>query len=620
MCCAISFFCLNIKFATYNKIDLEKCEVSGYIQKVTANYLVVTDVKISNKKLNCNISLYIEDDCVFKEGENISFSTKLYANKLVEDGQLHLSMLTYNTVYKAYLTNNEITVLDYTPKLSMKIKNYVYSAISKNYSSKNSAMVYAMLFGDKTFLNEFDVSNYNNLGIAHIFAVSGLHISILIGAISFLLKKLKANRKISFVIVMLFSLFYCYICGFSVSVVRATIMSLCLIYAQNIRKQPDSLNALCVSFIILTFLNPINFLLKGFQLSFLCVIGILCLQKPIYNLFKFLPAKVNNALSVSLSAMIGTMLVIISIYGKINFFAALFNVLLIPIFSVLFIVIFTFMLISCVLPFMNIINVLPNYFMQGYNILVELFANINSVINIKSFGSVCLILFILFILVIGNYCLLKKKSKIVVSAIILAMCALSAVYNLLPQNYYDNLLIGIRSTYDNCYILTTSSNNRLVVVNNLNSYSFNTLVSYFDRHNIYNIDAIIANKIDLSNAETQQISTLNCELIYFSENNYEYFLEYEKKNIANTQVSVTSYTAKKKCFIVSVGGENILFCFESLSLGEQEDIMRNYDNFKYIVCRNKNYVNFDAIKIVFSGEDETDVISSKQQKFFTLKI
>ncbi len=619
ICAIVSFCSLNIMFNCYNVKEISNSNFIGYVNKVNSNYILLKDIKVNNQKLNYNISMYLDDTSLIKEGNIISFESKLYPSKLVNDGEINLTMLTYSCSYKAYASSDNITIVDYKPKLSTKIKNYIFSNLQKFYSPKNTALVYAMLFGDKTFLSEFDTSSYFDVGLAHIFAVSGLHITLLIGAISFILRKLKVKNKVTFVLVLLFSIFYCYICNFSASVVRASVMSLCFLFALTLNKQPDNLNAFCIAFIVLTIINPINFLLKGFQLSFLCVFSILSLTTPLKNLLKFMPEKVASTFAVSISAMIGTSLTIISIYGTLNLLTALFNVLLIPIFSVIFVFIFATMILTSIIPIFSSINVIPNNFLNIYNKIVELFSKINSVVSLNYIGSTCLVLFILFIFVIGNFCILKKKPKLITSAIVLLFCVVSAIYYLLPANFSTTQLVSFRSKYDNCYLLTSSNNNRALVVNNLNAYSLSTLYSYLTRHNITRIDAIISNNVNLSDAEEDKLtSELSCKIISLNNANYISFIEYETIKIGSFNFSVTSFTAKKKCFVATIENNNLLFCFSALNLAEQEDLTLNYSNFIAVISRDKNYTNYDALKIVYNGDSEDKVISSKQQNFFTL--
>ena len=330
-----------------------------------------------------------------------------------------------------------------------------------------------------------------------------------------------------------------------------------------------------------------------------------------------MPESFSNALAVSLSSMIGTSLTLISIYGALNMLTALFNVILIPIFSVIFMLIFAFSFLSSIIPVISIINTLPNAVLNLYNFFVDLFAKINSIVSLNNVGSICLVLFIVFIFIAGNFCILKLKPKIICSVIVLVFCVTSAIFNILPQTYNTNSLITIRSKYDNCYLLTTTENNRVLIVNTLNGYSLNTISAYISRHNITKLDAVLTNKVELSSEEENKfISQLNCEIINLT----NYFYEYEAKHLCNMKISVTSQTSMKKCFVISVDSKNILFCFKKLNMAEQEDLQLNFDNFYAVICKDNTYTNFESKKITYYDDDEENVICSSNQNFFTLKI
>ena len=301
-----------------------------------------------------------------------------------------------------------------------------------------------------------------------------------------------------------------------------------------------------------------------------------------------------------------------------NLLTALFNILLVPLFSVIFVLIFIFIIVSFIFPFFATVNVIPNYALNLYNHIVEYFAKVNSLVKINNLGSVCLILFIIFILIVGNYCILKFKPKIILSAMIFVSCIVFGIFNLIPKQYNTNSIVVLRTRFDNCYMLTTQYNNRVIVANSFDNYSVNTLSSYFSRHNITNINAILTLNNQLTTNETKSLcNQLKCEIVEINENN---FYEYQTKDIYNLNVSVTNSVALKKCFVVSLNNKNILFSFKKLNMGEQEDLLLNYAMFDVVICKDKNYVNLDGLKIVYNNESADNIISSKQQNFFTLKI
>ena len=270
------------------------------------------------------------------------------------------------------------------------------------------------------------------------------------------------------------------------------------------------------------------------------------------------------------------------------------------------------------MPFLSFINIVPNYFLNLYDIVVQFFAKINSIVSINNVGAVCLVLFVVFIFIAGNFCILKFKPKLLLSIVVFVLCICFAILNIMPKQYNLNSIISIRTKFDNCYILTTKSNNRVVILNELNNYAINSLSRYFNRHNITNINAIITIDNQLSiNDENNLSNQLDCEIVEVNSSN---FYEYETKNICNINISVTSTYAMQRYVVVSIDNKNILFCYKKLKLADEEEIVVNFNNLCAVLCKDKNYANFETLKIVYQSDGEQNVVSTKQQNFFTLKI
>ena len=95
---------------------------------------------------------------------------------------------------------------------------------SDNLDKDTAAICYAMLIGDTKGVDDATLDSFRFGGVAHIFAVSGLHIGLVYGVIAFAMKKLRANKFLSAAICIAVILLYSAVCGFTLSSVRAVIM------------------------------------------------------------------------------------------------------------------------------------------------------------------------------------------------------------------------------------------------------------------------------------------------------------------------------------------------------------------------------------------------------------
>ena len=126
----------------------------------------------------------------------------------------------------------------------------------------------AMLFNHKEAMSEDEIAAFRTLGIAHITAVSGLHVGILAAALLPLLRRFRAGRKARFVLLALFLLAYSWLTGFSAASLRASVMFLLGLLAQGWNRKPESLSLLGTAMIVVLLLRPLDANSAGFVLFF----------------------------------------------------------------------------------------------------------------------------------------------------------------------------------------------------------------------------------------------------------------------------------------------------------------------------------------------------------------
>jgi competence protein ComEC len=165
---------------------------------------------------------------------------------------------------------------------------------------------------------------FSTSGVAHILAVSGFHVGILYGFLSFLFSAF-SKRKLSVllkVVLILLSLWaFAFIAGLSVSTVRATLMSSIYLSGQAFRRKPERYNTLAATAFLLLVYNPFYIFDIGFQLSFIAVLFIFWLQPPLSRLIEIrnpLLAVPWNILTITTAAQIGTSFLCCYYFGTIS--------------------------------------------------------------------------------------------------------------------------------------------------------------------------------------------------------------------------------------------------------------------------------------------------------------
>ncbi|MBR5370068.1 MAG: ComEC/Rec2 family competence protein, partial [Bacilli bacterium] len=117
--------------------------------------------------------------------------------------------------------NNYISISKY--KIISKNKNIYYFIKSKLISTFNNRYLYTFILGDKSYLDKDVVRSYQENGISHLFAISGMHISLLVLMITKILKLFKFNEYDRFKITSIILFLYLLLVGFSPSILRGVL-------------------------------------------------------------------------------------------------------------------------------------------------------------------------------------------------------------------------------------------------------------------------------------------------------------------------------------------------------------------------------------------------------------
>ena len=228
---------------------------------------------------------------------------------------------------------------------SQQMRSWASSKIESFVSgSREQGIAKALVLGVTEGLDNELQGAYAASGAMHILSVSGLHVGIIYGIILILLMPLN-SRPWSRWLVAILSLFclwaYAFITGLSPSVLRAVTMFSFIVIARPVGRQTNIYNTLAASALLLLIYNPYLIMSVGFQLSYLAVIGIVYLQRPLYNLWEpsfWLWDKVWQVLCVSLAAQLATFVLGLYYFHQFPVYFLISNLIVIPLSSLVLLV------------------------------------------------------------------------------------------------------------------------------------------------------------------------------------------------------------------------------------------------------------------------------------------
>ena len=251
-----------------------------------------------------------------------------------------LKLPSKNTVpnlfnYRKYLNNNNIYYILTASEIT-KIKNNTkilthYKNKLQKYINRKKAHTYLNIFilSNKNDLDKEVLNSYQTNGLSHLFSISGMHITLLLGTILKLLDKVSYNRYYKYILLIIILIIYMYLTDFTPSILRSGIMFILLTLNKLFNFKIKTKNIIMLTFIIIVLINPYYIYNLGFQLSYLISFYLIIFAHIINkhkNYFKKL-------FITSLISFLVSFPIIISNYYQVNLLSILINLLFVPIIS-----------------------------------------------------------------------------------------------------------------------------------------------------------------------------------------------------------------------------------------------------------------------------------------------
>lgn len=333
----------------------------------------------------------------FKETVNIG-SSVIVKGKLVSPKN---NTVPYLFNYKKYLYNKKvyytlkidnIKILKENSNPFIKLKNRVIKHVN---SYKDSTYLYAFILGKTELISDEVLTSYRENGISHLFALSGLHVSIFSSILLFILKKLRFKEILNYVLIFIFLLLFSFITGFSPSILRATLLFFLLginkVFYLNIR----TLDILYLVFIILVIINPFIIYNLSFILSFSAAFFLIFSSDLLKGKNYFV-----SLFKVSLLSYFASLPLSIYYFGYTNLLGTILNLVFVPLVSF---VVFPLTLLTFIISkFYSILNITTNL-LESLSLLFNKFK------IIIYFPRINLIFVFIYLSILMLYIKFKKK-------------------------------------------------------------------------------------------------------------------------------------------------------------------------------------------------------------------
>ena len=497
--------------SSYNELSTH---FTGIINKITIKDDKLT-LYIKNKE-TIIAYLYLND----KEKINVNLGDKVKIEGQFIKPSSNTTDYLFN--YKKYLERRNIFYLVKIDSIKVEkhSKNIYYLSKQKLINRlNNNKYLYTFILGDKSYLDSKVKRSYQENGISHLFAISGMHISLLVLLITKVFSKFKIKEESLFKIISVILLIYLSLVGLSPSIVRGVLFYLLFSINNMHYFYIKPLNIFLTIVSISLLINPNYIFDIGYLYSYSISLSLLILTKYLNSNSYFI-----NLFKVSTISFLVSIPITLANFYQINILSIIYNLFFVPFVSII------------IFP-LSLLVVIFSPLESIYNFLITVLENISLYLGTISFGKLIfkrlpLVVYIIYFLIILVFIFKPKKIFIVILSIFLT------IHYIIPYIDKSDYLKMIDVGQGDSILLHSDNKNILIDTGGVVSYSknlsgtifYNTTFPLLRSEGIKKIDYLILTHGDYDHMgeAINLVSNFKVEKVIFNCGEYNYL---EKKLI-----------------------------------------------------------------------------------------
>ena len=554
-------------------------------------YNIVYKLKIKEKKCK-NKVVYLS---INKKYKNLCYGDYIEATGNYIEPEIQRNKNGFN--YKKYLKSKKILGTIRTEKIKLikkekinfvqmqcnKLKLKIINNINEMLDEKEANVLSGILIGEKAQIDENIIESFKKSNLSHILAISGMHINYIILGITIFSKKQRISKKISYVIIIIFLIIFAIITDFSVSVIRAVIMSCIVIISKLLHMKVDIINTISISLLIILINNPFSIIDVGLELSYVGTIGIILFQKQIKSRLEKILNILNNKnikkviikfLTVSISAQIAIIPIMAVYFNAFSISFLISSIIAIPIVEIILIYGLANIIISLFSMKISMIFAIPLKYLIKILIFISNFISkipfltltvvTPSLIEIISYYSIIFIETYNFYIKNKPIYLLKRYEKnfikkieyrkiIYILCVVIIFCNFYIIFNNIVNNNLDIFFIDVGQ--GDCCLITTPNNKKIIIDSGDNKKDI--LVKYLLDKRIKTIDYIIISHFDSDhcNGFIDVLNRLSVKNViigkqYENTSEYEYIINIIKNKKIKLHIAETGQKIQIEKYII----------------------------------------------------------------------
>lgn len=459
--CLLVVFILAIRNGMVNQIEKEPLPIYAKVVKINDDHIIV---KSRHKYMAyCdNVDIYKPGMTLFIEGSYFDIDQMHIKH--------HMNYIEYLKTQNIYglLSPTKIDVIDHGFSIYL-LPYYIESRIDDDYTTRVNTYLKLFLLGDKTSLDQTTYSQAKDIGISHLFAISGMHVGIIIGGINIVLGMFYLRRKTYLAWLIIFIFTYNVITGFSVSIIRASLLALIVFVNSNHFNKLSRTDILSFIFIGFLLYQPKMIYAVGFQLSFL-ISAIIILVRKNHGMSTF-----KQLLYISMVSVLFSLPIILSLNHQIG----ILNIIISPVFIL--------MVSLMLLPGAILVFVYPQL-SHIYEYIIHAFENMIGFIHKLNIYIELNMNHWLYVLVYWVLLVWTFQSQKISRLLKFSWLVLLTILFINPSSYLTKVIVFDVNQGDAIYL--QSQGCKMLIDTGLPD-DYDSILHYFSGENINHLDALI---------------------------------------------------------------------------------------------------------------------------------
>ncbi len=383
-------------------------------------------------------------------------------------------------------------------EISINFRNYAERCFYNSLSRENANVILSIILGNVDYLDEGLYDNIKIMGLAHIFAVSGTHIVLMYAVLLKMFKLFYLGRRPSWVIAWIIIWFYGFLIGFPVTVMRALVMFTLLFGSEILYRKYNSVNSICLAALVLTLYNPYWIFDAGFLLSFSAALSLIVYNKYISRHIET-RNEILRAIYLYLFLHLFTLPVVSYYFNYVPFMGIIYNILLLPIFTVILIYGFALLIMNVIFyRFMMVFFDIFDYILYSLRYFVNLTDKVQfNGLSVSSM-STAMIIFYYCMLIVMIYAYTKKnhRENKCGAAILLSFCIINFIFlPFMDVSLYFNVVDAGQGMFTT---VKYKDINLIIDCGSTSSSNFGkyTAVPYMVKRGVSNVDGVFISHWD----------------------------------------------------------------------------------------------------------------------------